>query len=280
MEGERGKTLRFALLADVHFRTEDTARARKDEADLRRCMEAFGTAGAAFLLQMGDLLSGSRERAPEELRRALAALDAFRGPIHHLIGNHDLEALPQEALLPAFGLSRSYYAFTAGGIRFIALDSMELSLLREPGTEEERNALEEWKGLPEWQPWCGAVGPRQKAWLGDELRRAEEEGTAAIVLSHLPLHPETTDLRHGILWNHREIRELLSASPAVRGCIAGHFHPGAETRDGGVQYLTLPAFSTRDDRSGGACFLADLDRERLAIRGTGGTPLFVIELRT
>jgi len=280
MEGERGKTLRFALIADVHFRTEDPGRARKDEADLRRCMEAFGTAGAAFLLQMGDLLSGSRERAPEELRRALEAIGRFGGPVRHLIGNHDLEALPRQTLLPAFGLSRSYYAFPAGGVRFVALDSMELSLLREPGTEEERNALEEWKGLTEWQPWCGAVGPRQKEWLRDELRRAEEEGAAAIVLSHLPLHPETTDLRHGILWNHREIRQTLSGSPAVRGCIAGHFHPGAGTTEGGVQYLTLPAFSTRDDRSGGACFLADLDRERLAIRGTGGTPLFVIELRT
>ncbi|TCD48103.1 metallophosphoesterase [Chlorobium sp. N1] len=274
MEGEREKALRFALLADVHFRTEDPGRARKDEADLRRCAETFNAAGAAFLLQLGDLISGSEGRAPEELRRSLRALGAFGGRIRHLIGNHCLEGIPCEKLLMAYGLSRSYYAFTQGGVRFIALDTMEASLLRSPESGEDRKTLLSLCREEECKPWCGAVGSGQQAWLQEELRLAEERGTPVLMLSHLPLHPGTTDERHGILWNHRQIRAVLAGSPAVKACIGGHFHPGGTAEEAGIGYLTLPAFSTRESRPDGGCFTGEISRGKLAIYGADGALLY------
>lgn len=274
---EHGEPLQFGIVTDVHFQTEDPRAAHRDEADLRHCLEDLGRRGARFLVQLGDLIKGTPDHAPEELRQALCPFKEFKGPIHHVIGNHCLQ-LPVAILQPAYGLRHPWYSFTEGGVLFLVLDGMEVSLLREPETDEDRAMLEHFRKTPGCQPWCGAVGSRQKAWLQKELRLAGEQRMPAIVLSHLPLHPATTDERHGILWNHGDIRNILAASFAVKACISGHYHPGGYSRESGIHYIVLPAFNTRGTQSDDGCFMAELREGQLIISTSAGTLLHDAEL--
>ncbi|ABB24874.1 metallophosphoesterase [Pelodictyon luteolum] len=274
---EHAGALRFGIVTDVHFQTEDPRAAHRDEADLRHCLEDLGRRGARFLVQLGDLIKGTPEHAPEELRQALGPFREFRGPVRHVIGNHCLQ-VPAAVLQQAFGLRHPWYSFTEGGVLFLVLDGMEVSLLREPGTEEDRAMLEHFRKTPGYQPWCGAVGSRQKAWLQKELRLAGEQRMPAFVLSHLPLHPATTDERHGILWNHGDIRDILAAAPAVKACISGHYHPGGYSAEGGIHYIVLPAFFARGTQSDDGCFMAELRKRRLVVSSTGGSIFHDVEL--
>ena len=65
----------------------------------------------------------------------------------------------------------------------------------------------EWsKGLEgtnkRFMPYNGKIGEKQMAWLKDTLTQCQSEGEAAIVLSHIPIHPSAAD-NLCLLWNYQ-----------------------------------------------------------------------------
>ncbi|KAA6233218.1 metallophosphoesterase [Chlorobium phaeovibrioides] len=234
-----GDALHFGILTDSHLSVEGGNAAASAEK-LSRAVETMNSAGCSFLVQLGDLIAGNEQRAPEELAAATAIISKFHGKIRHLIGNHCLQ-LPLQTLQEVFGLQSPFYRFHAGGFRWLALDGMEVSALRPPGTPEDASALEEYLSRPENPLWCGALGSVQKAWLKKELTEARKENERVIVLCHFPLHPATTDKRHGMLWNHAEVRGILQSSGAVSACLSGHYHPGGYAFEKGIHFAVLPA---------------------------------------
>ncbi|MEI8032473.1 MAG: metallophosphoesterase [Chlorobiaceae bacterium] len=252
---ESAGTLRFGVVTDVHLSTErgQGGEANQAAADLKALIDSFRKESVDFILQLGDLISGTSNHDLEELHLALSILNAFPGTVRHVVGNHCL-SLPRATLLLSLGLGESYYAFSLKGVRFIVLDGMDVSVLREPETAEDRALIEAYQTHPEIHDYCGGVGERQKAWLKEELLRAETVGEAVIVVCHFPLMPETTDEKHGLLWNHREISKLIASSPAVIACLGGHYHYGGHQMQGGAHFVVLPAFVNRHehpDFSGG-----------------------------
>ncbi len=263
---DSNRPLRFGIVTDVHLSTkpEGAAGTNPSAADLGALIEGFRTKKVDFVLQLGDLISGIGNHYLEELRLALTILKSYPGPIRHVIGNHCL-ALPREKLMAELGIKESYYSFSIKGFRFIVLDGMDVSVLREPETAEERKMIEYYHAHPEIHHYCGAVGERQKAWLKEVLLRAEQAEEPVIALCHFPLLPETTDEKHGLLWNHSEIAELLASSPALKACISGHYHYGGHQMQGGTHFVVLPAFVNRHehpDFSGGT---AELECGRIRI---------------
>lgn len=267
--GRAPEPLRFGLLADLHLRAGDEGAAMAEAAG--RCLQSFGQNGCAFIAQLGDLLAGTPGEADRELQLALELLRQAPCPVRHVVGNHCLE-LPYGELTEAFGLERSWYRFDHGGWRFLVLDGMEVSVARQPENETDRQSLAAFTADDALPRWCGAVGSRQKAWLAAELALAKREERPIIVLCHFPLHPATTDQRHGLLWNHEEIRSMLIASGAVAACIGGHYHKGAYASEGGLDFIVLPAFSLRQE-----CCACTLEEHRLLITGRNGRTLLTIE---
>jgi 3',5'-cyclic AMP phosphodiesterase CpdA len=258
--------LRFGIITDIHFSTEnEPAAAAKTAADLSACLDCWQRNDIDFLVQLGDQIKGSDTHKEEEFRQVSSILNIFSGTIHHVLGNHCL-ALPRQTLMTALGLQTPFYAFTIRGFRFIVLDGMDVSVLRIPETLEDSQTLAFFHAHPELHDYCGAVGVQQQSWLKRELKEAELAGEKAIAVCHFPLLPETTDPKHGLLWNHREIAELLASSPAVKACFSGHYHYGGYALHKGIHFVVLPAFVNRHEHPGFTCGMVELHEERMVIR--------------
>ena len=256
--------LRFGIITDIHYALESNIAAAPDE-DLRACLDCFKNHQLDFLLQLGDLIQGGDTSKEEELRHVCALLDEFQAPVRHVLGNHCL-ALPREELLAALRLHNPFYSFSLHGYRFIVLDGMDVSVLRTPETDEELRILAFFRAHPELHDYCGAVGTKQKVWLKHELERAEQAGEIIIALCHFPLLPETTDQKHGLLWNHNEIVDLLASSPALKVCLGGHFHHGGYKYYRGKHFVVFPAFVNRLEHPDFTCGTAKVSPERMIIR--------------
>ncbi|NTU96854.1 MAG: metallophosphoesterase [Chlorobiaceae bacterium] len=227
--------MRFGIITDIHFT------AGQDKETLCESVLGWQESGAAFAVQLGDLIAGDPLMALDELKQAKSVLDRCRCTIRHVIGNHCL-AVPEDELVRYLGMERAYYAFTEDDYRFIVLHGMDISVFSRPRTAEDLELLEWARSSPGLHDYCGAIGKVQKAWLKDSLEKAEKDEEKVIILSHFPLLPETTDLKHGLLWNHRDISELILSSTAVKACFSGHFHHGAHTVANGIHFIVLPAF--------------------------------------
>jgi manganese-dependent ADP-ribose/CDP-alcohol diphosphatase len=270
--------VRFGIITDIHFSTENKTAAAATAAELRTCIECWQGHHVDFLLQLGDLINGSDTHKREELQQVSSIFKPFTATIRHVIGNHCL-SLPRRELMEALGLQSASYTFTMQGFRFIVLDGMDISVLNTPETEEDRQLLACFHAHPELHDYCGAVGTRQKAWLQQGLEEAEHFGEKVIIICHFPFLAETTDQKHGLLWNHREMSELLASSPAVKACLSGHYHYGGYTQLNAVHFVVLPAFVNRSKHPRFTCGTVELQGERMVIRNQLDEILYDLPLR-
>lgn len=233
--------LRFGLIADIHFSLE---RALSDTADLKHCFSWWRERGVASVLQLGDLVVGEEPDKEAELRQVTALLEASGLPFRHIVGNHCL-LNGRDRVLHRLGLSGAYYSFLVGGFRFLVLDTMDVSVFHDPTEREDRILMEQVLARPGAFDYCGAIGIRQREWIVNVLQRATVAGEHVIVCCHHPLLPETTAPKYGLLWNHREVVDLLCSFSVVKVVFGGHYHVGASMQYRGVCFLVLPAFVAR-----------------------------------
>ncbi|MEI6756215.1 MAG: metallophosphoesterase [Chlorobium sp.] len=271
--------VRFGIITDIHFSTKQNgaATAKETAAALRSCLDCWRQSEVDFVVQLGDLIKGSDHHKEEELQQVTSILNEFEGTFRHVIGNHCL-ALPRKELMSALGLQKPYYTFQAKGFRFIVLDGMDVSAEQLPETAQDRQLLECCLARPELHDYCGAVGEKQKAWLFNQLREAEQGDEKVIVICHFPLLPLTTDTKYGLLWNHREIVELLTTSPALKACLGGHYHYGAHAEQNGIHFVVMPAFVNRSEHPGFACGTVELQNRRMVIRNQKKETLYDLSL--
>lgn len=215
----------FAAFADPHYAQLDPDIGRfyrQSPEKLRQCLPAFSAPEVDFVICLGDLIDGTRADAEE-----MAAIAKEAGkPVFYVAGNHDLAALPREALQSICGWPdlNGYYAFTVNGIRFIVLDT-------DHDGDSDRRPLS-------WD--VTSIDARQLAWLRAQL--ADPKPT--VVFTHANLDdrrkPDGTRDPHVIV-NHAEVRSILEASGQVHLVVQGHCHAGAHTWQNGIEYLTLRA---------------------------------------
>jgi predicted MPP superfamily phosphohydrolase len=232
--------LKFGIVTDIHYNPE-TETGNQTEAGLERCIEKWTREGAEFVIQLGDLINREGPEAEAELIAVRDMLARFPGKVYHVAGNHCL-AVPPERYKAIMGLDSLYHTFAQHGIRFIALDGMDVSAINEPQTEADRHLLEYYRDVVKAPFYCGAISARQLEWLVTELDLALNNEEPVIILSHLPLLEETTDEKHGLLWNHEEVVAILLRYPNVRAVLSGHYHAAAKAVRGGIEFVVLAAF--------------------------------------
>ena len=275
MPASKDIPLRFGIVTDIHYDPE-TEIGNQTEAGLERCMEQWRQEGAEFVIQLGDIINREGPEAEADLIAVRDMLARFPGPVHHVAGNHCL-AVPSGRYKEIMGLDCLYYTFNAHGIRFIVLDGMDVSVNAEPENEADRNLLRYYREERQEPFYCGAVGSRQLEWLAGELETSLMTLEPVIVLSHLPLLEETSDHKHGLLWNHEEVTELLCRYPNIRACFSGHYHPGAYAFMCGIHFAVVPGFATRAEHPefmAGTVAIAD---GRMHISSTDGARLHDLE---
>ena len=250
----------FGVLADLQYADQDTANGREYRRSLdklRSASEWFARERLEFVIQLGDLV----DKGIDNLDRVLASWESL-APKRHVIGNHDGE-IDRAALLKRLKLERGYYQFAAPGWRFLVLDGSQSGpegarLLEELRASKEPNA----------QTWNGAIAGEQKEWLRKALQEAWAKGERAIVFCHFPVLPASCRRDH-LLWNWREVLEILEAAPSVAAWINGHDHRGGYGVRAGIHFVTLPGVVENHIRD--SARVVDVFPGRLVIRGQDGT---------
>ncbi|NTU93861.1 MAG: metallophosphoesterase [Chlorobiaceae bacterium] len=268
--------LRFGIVTDIHYTPEE--RAGITDACLVRCAESWLKAETSFVVQLGDLISREGPEAESDLLNVKEMLSRYPGELVHVPGNHCL-AVPQDRLFRILGIPAPYYSFTRGAIRFVVLHGMEVSVNSEPETAADRNLLSYYQEVVQAPFYCGAIGSRQIEWLATELDLALQNREPVIVLSHLPLLEETSDVRHGLLWNHEEVSAIICRYPNVRACLSGHYHPGAYAFREGTHFIVLPAFVNCAETQQQCCCTAEVSDGRLRIGAIDGGLLYDLDFR-
>jgi manganese-dependent ADP-ribose/CDP-alcohol diphosphatase len=262
---------RFGIVTDIHYNPE-TGTGNQTEVGLARCVERWTQEGAEFVIQLGDLISREAPEAEADLIAARDMLARFPGKVYHVAGNHCL-AVPPERYKAIMGLDSLYYTFARHGARFIVLDGMDVSALNEPETEADRHLLTWYRDIVKAPFYCGAIGARQMEWLVKELDLALRNEEPVIILSHLPLLKETTDEKHGLLWNHEEVVAILLRYPNIRTVLSGHYHSAAEAVLGGIEFVVVAAFGECDGNTM-SCFIAEIFGKSIRVQSTSGRTLF------
>lgn len=223
----------FGLITDTHFGDlDDTNRPRYFRSSLGNTAETvqyFNQQGLGFVVHLGDVVQESKNRATTLgwLREMDEAVAGFNGPIHYVMGNHDLGDLGKAEFLSATSgtFKAPHYYFDRSGYRFIVLD---------PNFTKEGVPYN--RGNFSWTD--SAIPPSQVAWLEKALEGAKHAGMPAIIFSHQCF--DETSANHKIA-NAAELRELFEQMGNVIAVFYGHRHAGGYYKINDIHYIGLVA---------------------------------------
>jgi len=222
------QALTFGLITDLHYADKDTWATRHYRDSLKklsRAVEAFNDNGAAFAVELGDIIdSAEKEIEYGYLRSIDSIFDSFNGQRHYVMGNHDVATFTKVEFMKATGSPRNYYSFDLEGWHFVILDAC----YRGDGTPYNAGNFK----------WTDSIIPEPElAWLSRDIED-RPEGSKVILFTHQNLHNEDDD--HGVK-NAPDVRKVLEESGAVRAVFQGHMHTGGYAEISGIHYLTLRA---------------------------------------
>lgn len=273
--------LRIGLITDIQYADTDPEGERHFRESIPKLKEAVAWLAKQelpFTLHLGDLI----DRNFSSFDAILPLLAGLGHPVRHLLGNHDYTVADSEkaGVAAKLGMAQDHYSFTHAGVKFVMLDTNEVSTYKHPaGTPEDQTGekllekLVAEKSLSA-KPWNGGVSPDQLAWLEKELAAADAARQPVIVCGHHPLLPEDTH----VVWNREEVLAVIDRHPCVRAWFNGHNHAGAETVRNGIPYIT---FKSLLHEPGVTAFCAiRLFPDRLEIEGNGREASRVIPLKT
>ncbi|XP_072523383.1 manganese-dependent ADP-ribose/CDP-alcohol diphosphatase-like [Salminus brasiliensis] len=150
----------------------------------------------------------------------------------------------------------SYHFSPHPKFRFVVLDAYDLSIIgREKSSKKfkqsmkiikQHNPNEELNEPPaisllesRFVKYNGGFSQDQLDWLDRVLVSADEEEEKVTIVSHLPVHPYSTD-PVCLAWNYDQILSILNSHKSVVCFMAGHDHDGGYHRDThGIHHLTL-----------------------------------------
>ena len=150
-----------------------------------------------------------------------------------------------------------YFSFSPHpNFKVIVLDSYDISICGREKVEwqyEEarkilsvKNANDNWNspfGLaePHFVKFNGGISAGQLDWLHGELAASSSRGQHVIIISHIPLHPESTIFLCNI-WNYQDLLDIIWSHSCVRACLCGHSHEAGDFVDHkGIQHIVFPA---------------------------------------
>ena len=230
----RQRTLRFGVVTDAHFARRKMQINRYYPDSLAKLQEAVGRfngAGVDFIIELGDLKDMGPKADPQEalgfLDEIESALQGFRGPVWHVLGNHDCDCISKAEFQAHTGgeIGRGFYSFKAKGFRCIVLDAD----FNEDGSDYERGNFD----------WTSAWLPKEElAWLEKELGAHADEPTLIFIHQMLDHFSEVSpDL---VVRNAPDAVAILEQHPQVIAVFQGHHHSGFYSSRAGIHYVTIP----------------------------------------
>lgn len=260
-----------------------------------------------FVLQLGDIIDGfnkGRGASDRALDTVLRAFGPGPAEVHHVWGNHEFYNFRRRTLLSSRlnstppctdaepGSDRAgsdIYAYRFSpfpGFSFVVLDAYDVSLLgREESSDEYKAAMDVMRqhnsnedlnrppvaeGLERrFAMFNGGFSKDQLDWLENVLSSADEKKERVTIVSHLPVHPRSTD-PICLAWNFDELLAIIKSHSSVVCFMAGHDHDGGycQDKDTGVHHLTLEGvIETPPDSD--AFGTVSVYEDRMVLKGKG-----------
>lgn len=273
--------LSFGLLTDVQYADADPQgerHYRESPGKLKTAVEWLAGKNLPFTLHLGDFI----DRDFKSFDTVLPLLDELGHPVRHLLGNHDYDvAEGEKGLVTAkLGMPGDTYSFVSSGVRFVMLDTNDVSVYKHPeGSPEDKAAEAVLKKLeaeksPAGKKWNGGLSAKQLAWLDGELTAADKAGEPVILCGHHPLLP--AEMHQA--WNADEVTAVIDRHPCIRAYFNGHNHAGAESVRNGVPFITFK--SVLHEPGVNSYSVIRLFKDKLEIVGNGREQSRTIALRT
>ena len=208
--------IRFLVFGDLHM--EDcTDGLQRLETILRHARDAQ----VDFIVSLGDLCFPTEKYAP-----VIHRLNTCGIPVHHTIGNHDVQEWDIAHSLRFLGKERPYEAFEAGGYGFIILDTCYWK------SEQGEFHFPNRQRIPSLYP---VLPKEQLTWLERQL--ADEKET--VIFSHMSL---VNPFAHRGIANKDDVQRLLDGKN-VRLCMNGHDHGSDLKQINNIPYYTVSSAS-------------------------------------
>jgi manganese-dependent ADP-ribose/CDP-alcohol diphosphatase len=254
----------------------------------RHAAQHYQTDKVSLVLNLGDIVDGKAqdlkghggEPLPDGVDPGHSAIDDVlealsvytHGPILHTYGNHELYNCNREDLGKKLGIPFvkepcgdlvGYWSHVHEGVRFVVLDSYDISLMQRcPETSHKRRKAEailtqhnpnfpQYENSPQglsgvlkrYVAFNGAVDDPQLEWLRTTLQTSRDQGEKVIIISHQPILPgSSSDVC--LVWNYAEVLQVLRAfSDVVIASFCGHAHKGGYKRDtvSGIHFRVIEA---------------------------------------
>ena len=236
---------RFGVITDIHH--TDLADTHKlvysmALARTRRFVEEMNRLQADFIIELGDMVDTLAGNADPlgHLNDIEEIFHQFRGPIYHVVGNHDFDSIDRSTFLARIvntGVARgaSYYSFDHRGLHGIVLDAGYT--VCEPHRPFDHQSLDN-----PFYTWQDAWIPSDElTWLAADLAATR---LPTVVFTHQLLHREQTE-EHTIK-NAEAVRAVLEKSGKVLTVFSGHDHHGDFANRNGILYLVVKSATARD----------------------------------
>jgi len=263
------EVVRIGIIADTHAHDTDSPVEGKVMTNYAERLTAFVNAMSVWpadaLIELGDLVNGAfvMGKAPGDSSRiagfldeAVALLSRFDGPVHYVLGNHDLYDLSKAEFLATVGVDEKYYSFDLGGFHFVILDAE----YNDPAGDDYDHVFMRVKCL---------IPQHELDWLRDDLAQTD---LPTIVCIHQPLDSEFDANAGGpAVTNNTEVRQLLHESGVVIAAFQGHDHENRYAEIDGIHYVTFAAMVDHTDPAPPtwAQISLDLASRTIAIDGFG-----------
>lgn len=278
------------------------------------------------VLNLGDIVDGKCQAIEENggqklilnadadcgahcVDRVIDALVEYKhGDTLHIYGNHCLYNLDRPSLQTKLGIPFvkeqcgdlvGYYSYLKNNVRFIVLDSYDISLMRRcqqssekrrkavetlrtknPNFPAEKNSPDNLNGLARrFVAFNGAIDNPQLNWLQQSLEQARQQQEIVIVLSHQPILPGSCSPMC-LMWNFYDVLKILRQyRDVVAASFSGHAHKGGYRRDGksGIHFRVFEAV-LENPPPHKTYAMVTVHKHRLTITGLGNCESAVYEL--
>lgn len=229
--------VRFGLITDLHFAKRQNAGSRfygESKTKLLDAIAVFNKKNLDFLIELGDLKDQGNPPEKAETLRFLDEIEntlhGFKGPLYHVLGNHDMDSISKSDFLAhtynsGKAKSQNYFSFVKNGIKFIILDAN----YNQDGSDYDTGKFD----------WTYSMVPEnQLKWLQNELSK---DKSPSIVFIHQLLDSFSGISELVCVKNAEEIITILEKSKNVLAVFQGHHHDGHYSFRNGIHYFTMKA---------------------------------------
>lgn len=213
---ENLKKITFGIVADVH----------KDlipDADKR--LETFinqaQKRNVDFIIQMGDFCFAETKN-----KGFMNIWESFKGPKHHILGNHDMDKNTKEEMLDFWNMPKTYYSYDFEDFHFVVLDANFLFQDGKYIDYKHANFYVDSKIRT-------YIDEEQIEWFKADLKATK---LPTIVLSH-------QSLWHSVK-NRSVIQKIIeSENEKVICCLSGHSHIDFHYQKNMINYIGINSMS-------------------------------------